>query len=126
MVATSNCPKEFRLRRNRIAEILFSCKQIRCVGCDKVELSIPGDCADGGGAHGGGDNDGAYKSSSFHYNRNGIVKFEAGASKESKVNSSKNDINDHDDMDVNRVLNNYSVGEVVAFTDEMKEQSDAQ
>ncbi|XP_016181351.1 probable mediator of RNA polymerase II transcription subunit 26b isoform X1 [Arachis ipaensis] len=124
MVAASDCPKEFKLRRDHIAEMLFSCKQTRCVGCDRVELSVPIDGADGGGARGGGDDDdGAYKSSGFHHNRDGVVEFEAGASKESKVNSSRGDIDDHGDMDVNRVLSNYSFGEAEALTDEMEEQS---
>ncbi|QHO17429.1 putative mediator of RNA polymerase II transcription subunit 26b [Arachis hypogaea] len=123
MVAASDCPKEFRLRRDHIAEMLFSCKQTRCVGCDRVELCVPVDGADGGGARGGGDDDGAYKSSGFHHNRDGVVEFEAGASKESKVNSSRGDIDDHGDMDVNRVLSNYSFGEAEALTDEMEEQS---
>ncbi|KAL4299841.1 hypothetical protein AHAS_Ahas17G0141200 [Arachis hypogaea] len=78
MVAASDCPKKFRLRRNRIVEILFSCKQIRCVGCDRVDLSVLGDSVDGGGAHGGGEDDGAYKNSSFHHNWDGIVVFEVG------------------------------------------------
>ncbi|KAL4300551.1 hypothetical protein AHAS_Ahas17G0212200 [Arachis hypogaea] len=90
-----------------------------------VELSILGDSDDGGGARGGGDDDGAYKNSGFHHNQDGVVEFEVGASKESKVNSSRNDINDHGDMDVNRVLSNYNFGEAEALTDEMEERSDA-
>ena len=41
MVAASDCPKEFKLRRDRIAERLFSCKFSRYLGCDRVELSVP-------------------------------------------------------------------------------------
>ncbi|MED6132668.1 hypothetical protein PIB30_021151 [Stylosanthes scabra] len=103
MVAASDCPKEFSLRRDRIAVMLFSCKMTRCTGCDKLELSVPVDAADGGG----GDDNGAFKSDN-------------GASKESKVNSSRDDI---DDMDVNKVLSNYSFGEAEALTDEIEEQS---
>lgn len=40
MVAASDCPQEFRSRRDRIAEILFSSKLTKCVGCDRVELSV--------------------------------------------------------------------------------------
>ncbi|XLR16656.1 hypothetical protein HN51_037629 [Arachis hypogaea] len=46
-------------------------------------------------------------------------------SREIKVNSSRDDIDDHGDMDVNRVLSNYSIDEAEALTDEMEEQSDA-
>ncbi|KAL4392156.1 hypothetical protein AHAS_Ahas03G0316900 [Arachis hypogaea] len=75
-VVASDCPKEFRLRRDRIAEMLFSCKQI------------------------------------------------SWASKESKMNNSGDDIDDHGDMNVNRVLRNYSFSEAEALTDEMEEESD--
>ncbi|KAA8517918.1 hypothetical protein F0562_015394 [Nyssa sinensis] len=46
IVAASDCPKEFRFRRDRIAETLFSCKLIRCFGCDRIELAVPGDDED--------------------------------------------------------------------------------
>ncbi|KAL4329641.1 hypothetical protein AHAS_Ahas13G0320400 [Arachis hypogaea] len=59
IVADSDCPKEFRLGRNPIAEMLFSCKQTRCVGCDRVKLSVSSDGVDGGSARGGGDDNGA-------------------------------------------------------------------
>ncbi|KAL4389579.1 hypothetical protein AHAS_Ahas03G0059200 [Arachis hypogaea] len=61
----------------------------------------------GGVACGGSDDDGAYKSGDFHHNRDGVIEFEAGASKESKVNSLRDDIDDHGDMDVNKILSNY-------------------
>ena len=82
MVAASDCPKEFKLRRDRIAERLFSCKFSRYLGCDWVELSVP---------RGGGeeeeteeeedDSDGGCKSSGFE---RGGCEFELGGSKESK------------------------------------------
>ncbi|KAE9599747.1 hypothetical protein Lal_00046344 [Lupinus albus] len=106
MVAASDCPKEFRLRRDGIAERLFSCKLTRCVGCDMVELAVSAD--DAGDEHNDDDdrdNDG--------------VEFEAGASKESKVNCSRED---HGDMDVNRV-SNFSFGDAEALTDEIEEES---
>ncbi|XP_071716262.1 probable mediator of RNA polymerase II transcription subunit 26b [Rutidosis leptorrhynchoides] len=40
MVAASDHPKEFRIRRDCIAQTLFNCKLMKCVGCDKVELGI--------------------------------------------------------------------------------------
>ncbi|KAK7853873.1 putative mediator of rna polymerase ii transcription subunit 26b [Quercus suber] len=46
MVAASDCPKELKLRRDRMAERLFSCKFSWCSGCDRVELSVP--CGGGG------------------------------------------------------------------------------
>lgn len=42
MVAAADWPKEFKSRRDRIAELLFSCKVSRCIGCDHLELSIAG------------------------------------------------------------------------------------
>ncbi|XLR13486.1 hypothetical protein S83_041424 [Arachis hypogaea] len=91
--------------------------------CDRVDPSVPNDGADGG-ARGSDDDDGAYKSSDFYHNQDDVVEFEAGTSKVSKVNSSMDDIDDHGDMDLNRVLSNYNFGEVEALNDEMKEQSD--
>lgn len=41
MVAATDCPQEFKLRRDRIAEVLFSSNLTKCVGCDHVELSVP-------------------------------------------------------------------------------------
>lgn len=41
MVAASDCPQEFKLRRDRIAEVLFSSNLTKCVGCDRVELRVP-------------------------------------------------------------------------------------
>ncbi|KAJ7976568.1 Transcription elongation factor [Quillaja saponaria] len=104
MVAASDCPKEFRLRRDRIAEMLFSCRLNRCLGCNRVELAVPADGEDGG-CKSGCDRDGG--------------EFESGASKESKVNSSRDD---HGEMNMNQV-SNYSYGDAEALTDEIEEQS---
>lgn len=41
MVAATDCPQEFKLRRDRIAELLFSSNLTKCVGCDRVELRVP-------------------------------------------------------------------------------------
>lgn len=43
IVAASDYPKEFRIRRDGIAQTLFSCKLIKCSGCDKLELGFPAD-----------------------------------------------------------------------------------
>lgn len=110
MVAASDCPQEFRIRRDRIAEKLFSCKLAKCVVCDNVELSVPAG-GDGGGEVGGG----CCK----------IVKFEeggggGGGSKGSKVNSCRDD----QVVEMNVMMNsNYSFGEAEALTDEIEEES---
>ncbi|KAG0487978.1 hypothetical protein HPP92_006789 [Vanilla planifolia] len=41
LVAAADCPKEFRSRRDRIAEKLFACRLSRCSGCRRVELWVP-------------------------------------------------------------------------------------
>ncbi|XP_058209463.1 probable mediator of RNA polymerase II transcription subunit 26b [Rhododendron vialii] len=110
MVAASDCPQEFRIRRDRIAEKLFSCKLAKCVVCDNVELSVPAG-GDGGGEEGGG----CCK----------IVKFEevgGGGSKGSKVNSCRDDQVVEMNVMMNQ-LSNYSFGEAEALTDEIEEES---
>lgn len=103
MVAAVDCPKEFKLRRDRIAEMLFTCKVSMCFGCEKVELAVPIAAAN--------DDEGKIKS-----------KNEFGVSKESKANSSI-DIDHHDvEMNVNQV-SNYSYGEAEALTEEMEEET---
>lgn len=109
MVAASDCPQEFRIRRDRIAEKLFSCKLAKCVVCDNVELSVPAG-GDGGDEVGGG----CCK----------IVKFEegGGGSKGSKVNSCRDDQVVEMNVMMNQ-LSNYSFGEAEALTDEIEEES---
>lgn len=104
MVAASDCPKEFRLRRDRIAERLFTCRLTRCSGCERVELAVPGGDEDDG-LEGGIAGEGC--------------DFEAGGSKESKVNSSRDD---HGELFMNQE-SNYSYGEAEALTDEMEKES---
>ncbi|XP_057486966.1 probable mediator of RNA polymerase II transcription subunit 26b [Actinidia eriantha] len=106
LVAASDCPQEFRLRRDRIAETLFSCKLAKCLRCDSVVLSVPGD--------GGGDEDDDEEGCKIDG-----YGFEAGGSKESKVNSSRDD---QAEMNVNQ-MSNYSYGEAEALTDEIEEES---
>lgn len=104
MVAALDCPKEFKLRRDRIAEKLFTCKLTRCSGCDRVELAVPG--------------------SEFDEDEDGMIgckrdecEFEGGGSKESKVNSSR------DDHVNNQIVSNFSYGDAEALTDEIEEES---
>lgn len=110
LVAASDCPKEFRLRRDRIAEQLFSCRLTRCLGCDRVELAVPGDVD-------GDDGERGFKSD-FAADR--CEEFEAGGSKESKAYSSRDD---QGEMNLNQV-SNYSYGEAEALTDEIEQESE--
>ncbi|KAG2310172.1 hypothetical protein Bca4012_024675 [Brassica carinata] len=50
MVAAADSPIKFKSRRDKIAELLFSCRVTRCTGCDQLELSVPG--GDGEAHHG--------------------------------------------------------------------------
>ncbi|KAG2279396.1 hypothetical protein Bca52824_050616 [Brassica carinata] len=43
MVAAADSPIKFKTKRDKIAELLFSCRVARCNGCDHLELSIPGE-----------------------------------------------------------------------------------
>ncbi|KAG5055008.1 hypothetical protein GLYMA_03G124700v4 [Glycine max] len=106
IVAASDCPKEFRVRRDWIAERLFSCRLTRCVGCDRVELAVGADSKKEKHDGDDGDND---KSG---FERDGVEFEGAGASKESKVNG-----------DANLGDSNYSFGEAEALSDEMEEES---
>ncbi|KAL8460067.1 hypothetical protein ACS0TY_031834 [Phlomoides rotata] len=115
MIAASDCPYDFKLKRDRIAETLFTCKVAKCLGCNRIELSIP--CGDCSGKI--DDDDDKCKS--------GV---EAGGSKdtkESKVNSSRDEDDDDDhrevmEMNVNQV-SNHSYEDAEALTDEIEEES---
>lgn len=107
MVAASDCPKEFRLRRDRIAEMLFSCRMTRCSGCKRVELAVPGDGdEEGGGCKSGG------------------CEFDVAGGKESKENSTSKIVDHHHhhqgEMNMNHV-SHFSYGEAEALTDELEE-----
>ncbi|PIA59977.1 hypothetical protein AQUCO_00400689v1 [Aquilegia coerulea] len=41
MIAATDCPNDFKFRRDEIAEKLFTCQFTRCGGCDGLELSMP-------------------------------------------------------------------------------------
>lgn len=109
MVAATDCPKEFKLRRDRIAERLFSCRLTKCSGCERVELAIPNDDVE---------EDDEERVCKSGFDRDG-GEFEAGASKESKVNDSRDD---QGEMNTNHV-SNYSYGDAEALTDEIEEQN---
>ncbi|CAK9188540.1 unnamed protein product [Ilex paraguariensis] len=117
MVAASDSPKEFRLRRDGIAEKLFSCKLVKCFGCDQVELAVSCDEEDREVSGGGENEDEKFKSG---VDRDGC-ELEVGDSKGSKVNNSRGD-HDHGVINVNQV-SSISFGEVEALTNEMEEES---
>ncbi|KAK4481777.1 hypothetical protein RD792_012688 [Penstemon davidsonii] len=108
IVAASDCPYDFKLKRDRIAEMLFTCKVTKCFGCERIELALP-------------NSDGVQKSDDKC--KSGI---EAGGSKdtkESKANSSRDD-NHREVMEMNvNQVSNYSYGDAEALTDEIEEES---
>lgn len=118
MVAAIDSPKEFKLRRDRIAEMLFTCKVTKCFGCDKLELAVPNDGCDG---------EEEEEKQKFR------SEFDRGTesedrSKESKVNCNGDDHRSDGDagemgMNLNHQVSHYSYGEAEALTDEMEEES---
>lgn len=107
LVAACDCPKEFKLRRDQIAETLFSCKMIKCVGCDHVELGVKS----------GGDDE---------FKIDGGFEFEGGRSKESKVDSCRDDHDDgvDDDHQMNDQMgSHFSYGDAEALTDEIEKEA---
>ncbi|CAA3006329.1 probable mediator of RNA polymerase II transcription subunit 26b [Olea europaea subsp. europaea] len=104
MVAASDCPCDFKMKRGRIAEMLFTCKQTKCFGCERIELVVP--CE-----HEAEKSDEKYKSEN-----------EAGGSKDTKESTVHSNGHDHTEMNVNHV-NNFGYGEAEALTDELEEES---
>ncbi|XP_077212408.1 putative mediator of RNA polymerase II transcription subunit 26b isoform X2 [Tasmannia lanceolata] len=103
MVAASDCPKEFLMRRDGIAEKLFSSHLTRCFGCNRIELVVPKE-DDNKIKEGGFGGDGGSEGAGF-------------GGKESKVNSSTTDREE-----LNHVSNcSYDVAE--ELTNEIEEQS---
>ncbi|KAL0346148.1 UNVERIFIED_CONTAM: putative mediator of RNA polymerase II transcription subunitb [Sesamum radiatum] len=108
MVAACDCPYDFKLKRDRIAEMLFTCKFTKCFGCDRVELAVPNpDSVEKR------DDDDKYRS-----------EIDAGGSKDTKESKVSGD--DHHTeivvMDVNQISDN-SYGDVEALSDEIEEES---
>ncbi|CAN0890632.1 Probable mediator of RNA polymerase II transcription subunit 26b [Linum grandiflorum] len=120
MVAASDCPKEFRMRRDRIAERLFSSKLTQCSGCRRVELAVPAPSPDD--AIGGQQEEEEGGDEEIDV----CGDFEEGAgSKGSKVNSSSRP-NETPPGEANlndQLGSNYSYDEAEALTDEIEEQS---
>ncbi|KAG0452463.1 hypothetical protein HPP92_025127 [Vanilla planifolia] len=99
LVAAADCPKDFRSRRDQIAEKLFTCRLSRCFGCNRVELQVPDDGEEVGEEEGGS--------------------VKRVAEKDSKVDSSNSDPEDFNRGGVS----NYSYDEAEALTEEMDEES---
>ncbi|XP_072984993.1 probable mediator of RNA polymerase II transcription subunit 26b [Typha latifolia] len=93
LVASSDCPQEFRNRRDQIAEKLYISLLPRCFGCDRVELRIT-------------------------EREEGVASVKRDVEKESKVDSS----NDGPE-DLRRVVSNYSYDEAEALTEEIEEEN---
>ncbi|KAI3993958.1 hypothetical protein MKX01_002971 [Papaver californicum] len=105
VVAASDFPKEFRNRRDLIAEKLFTCRLSRCLGCDHVELKV---------RINQGDDDGLKSKNT----KESGVDFER--ERESKVNSSTDD---HlGEMNLNPG-SNYSYDEAEALTEEIENET---
>ncbi|KAI5427388.1 hypothetical protein KIW84_032708 [Lathyrus oleraceus] len=98
VVAATDCPKEFKLRRDGIAERLFSVMLNRCKDCEKVETPVTDN-----------ENDELCK--------RGFVR--DGGSKESKVNCGRED---NGVVEVNP-NSNYTFGDAEALTDELEAES---
>ncbi|GMH08110.1 hypothetical protein Nepgr_009950 [Nepenthes gracilis] len=104
IVAASDCPQKFKLRRGRIAELLFSCKLSRFIRSDPVELREPeGDDIENERFKDEFDGDGC--------------EFDTDGSKESKASSGR------DDQANANQASNYSYGEAEALTDEIDEEN---
>ncbi|EPS59822.1 hypothetical protein M569_14982 [Genlisea aurea] len=98
MVAASDCPYEFKSRRDRIAELLFSCKSIKCSGCDKLQLGLP---------------------------RSAVSTRSEEEKCKSVIETGGTNKDDDDDQMVKYAANqisNYSYGEAEALTDELEEE----
>ncbi|CAE6086891.1 unnamed protein product [Arabidopsis arenosa] len=108
MVAATDCPNKFKSRRDQIAELLFSCRVSRCIGCDHLELSVPGDDEANRGRGTTGDGGGG-----------------TAVDKESKANSGRGDNNhmDETNMNSNQIVSNYTFDEAEALSDEIEEFS---
>ena len=99
LVAASDCPEQFQMRRDRIAEKLYTCRLSLCSGCDRLELAVP---------HKQGEN-----------GINGSSGGQVGG-KESKVNSSTDECRE---LNSQNWVSNYSYDEAEALTEELEEES---
>eukprot|EP01018_Ginkgo_biloba_P034700 Gb_25854 [translate_table: standard] len=105
MVAASEYPQELRVRRDRIAQRLFTCRLLRCGECDALTLASP-DCED--------DNikGVAIPRCEDHHHSKGS----RDDSGDNKVTSSSNEVG-------RQRTSNYSYDEAEALTEEIEEES---
>lgn len=145
MVASSDYPKEFRFRRDRIAELLFSCRLTRCSACDRLELVTPPHAHDHGNRN---THDNILEADDDDVDvvdiqdQGGVAGVSSRGRESSKTNTSTNtnintgdnlrisDPHDFSNQDLDFFLNhnnpldsNYSFGEAEALTDEIEEAS---
>ncbi|XP_047309245.1 probable mediator of RNA polymerase II transcription subunit 26b isoform X2 [Impatiens glandulifera] len=90
-----DCPKEFKLRRDGIAETLFSCHLERCIGCDGLEYLSPNE------------NDESVTTTTTR-----TIPIENGVSKENKITTGKDD-----------KTRSFSYGEAETLTDEIDKEN---
>lgn len=136
MVAAADCPNEFRVRRERIAELLFTCKLTRCLGCDRVELAVSEVDNNNNNNDGDGGKVNVKVVDKFHVVAvdHDHVNGDADADGGSKVNSNtRENVFDDDDghggggddhVDMNVMMNhesNFSYDAAEALTDEIEE-----
>ncbi|XP_073269168.1 probable mediator of RNA polymerase II transcription subunit 26b [Primulina huaijiensis] len=109
MVAACDYPYDFKLKRDRIAEMLFVSKMTKCFGCDRTELFVT-NC------------DGVENNGNNAKSRTG----ESKDTEESKVNNNRGG-DDYDEsrraMNANwNHVSNCSFGDAEALTDEIDEE----
>ncbi|KAK9167850.1 hypothetical protein Scep_003041 [Stephania cephalantha] len=105
IVAASDYPNEFKIRRDGIAEKLFACRLTRCIGCERVELAIPEE---------------EERGVSFKSNSDGTGSGVEGVRvKESNLNSCTTN---EKEMNENRG-SNYSYDEAEALTEAIEEEN---
>lgn len=102
MVAAADWPKEFKSRRDQIAELLFSCRVSRCIGCDHLEVSIAGD-------------------EEFEH---GCRKVETvGVGGGGRDRDVTDDGEDETELNNNQIVSNHAYGEAEALSDELGEDA---
>ncbi|XP_071686462.1 probable mediator of RNA polymerase II transcription subunit 26b isoform X2 [Rutidosis leptorrhynchoides] len=139
MLAASDCPKEFKARRDTIAQILYTCKLIKCSGCDREELALPVDNNEEYNDHHDHDHDHGDDGDEGVKYKSNLSDANVNYSKESSkvINCSRNNDDDdeyendddddddehHHDVEANDHVSKYSYGDAEALTDEIEEES---
>ncbi|KAK1427009.1 hypothetical protein QVD17_15691 [Tagetes erecta] len=131
MLAANDCPKEFKIRRDGIAQILFSCRLIKCSGCDKEQLAVSVDDDDDLQHHDVDvdvDDDDEEEEVEVKF-KSKLVDVDRNCSKESSkvIDRSRKDYDDDDHVEVNDSKNqvsSYSYGDAEALTDEIEQEAE--